>query len=112
MVSANSKWLLQVFTNSVQFLVPVLRVELMSLHHVWLVLTDLSEHIFVQVKGALIDARSALPLAAHAEDWFELLKPLHCKADYLKNLLIALDLNERKNLKTCNKCQPDCFYFV
>ena len=80
MVSANSKWLLQVFTNSVQFLIPVLRVELMSLHHVWLILTDLSEHIFVKIQGALIDARSALPLVAHTEDRFELLKPLHCKS--------------------------------
>jgi len=80
MVSTNSKWLLQVFTNSVQFLVPVLRVELMGLDHVRLVLADLSEHIFVKIKGALIDARSALALVAHAEDWFEFLKPLHCKS--------------------------------
>jgi hypothetical protein len=52
----------------------------MGLDHVRLVLTDLSENIFVQIKGALIDARSALALVAHAEDWFELLKPLHCKS--------------------------------
>jgi hypothetical protein len=52
----------------------------MGLDHVRLILTDLSEHIFVEIQGALIDARSALALVAHAEDWFELLKPLHCKS--------------------------------
>lgn len=70
-VTSDQKWQMEILADSVQLLVAVLGAKLFVAHYKGLGFTNFFEDIVVHVEGTLVDTRSFLALAAHAENRFE-----------------------------------------
>jgi hypothetical protein len=89
-VASEEQRLVEALTSIVESLIPILGVELLVLHHVWLGVAHVSEDVVVHVETTFFDATPFLPLGAHGDDWFEFAELFHASRRGLSFLILFI----------------------